>query len=325
MAPVPHILSIGNSFAPQAIELILSIQRLEFHLPVSVEGQPDLLDIDRCYHATGGGFWGAIMDGRLTGTIGLVHIGRHQGVLRKFFVAKDYRGKEKGIAQRLLNALLSHCDSAGIKDIYLGTIDTMKAAARFYEKNGFVRIQKTGLPPTFPLMPVDNVFYHLHLAAPAGSVKLIDRSGMLGIATRLQRLSDQLRRDASQIYETAGIPFEAKWFPVIFVLDVESPLSVMEIAGQIGYSHPSTISLLKELEKARLVRSANDKRDSRKRIVHLTPGGRELVRRMKPIWERMNHALTDLTHSPYPLLQALDEVERRLKKESFLNRVDRLN
>lgn len=324
MEPGPNILSIGNTFAQPVIGLILPIQQLEFHLPVSVEGQPDLLDIDRSYHATGGGFWGAFMDGRLVGTIGLINIGNHQGVLRKFFVDKDYRGREKGIAQQLLDALLAHCHSAGITDIYLGTIDTMTAAARFYGRNGFLRIQKNRLPPTFPLMPVDNVFYHLHVAASAGGMKVIDRSGILGIATRLQRLSDQLRRDASQIYETAGIPFEAKWFPVIFVLDAESPLTVMEITGQIGYSHPSTIHLLKELEKAKLVRSTDDKRDSRKRLIHLTPAGRDLIRRMKPIWSRIATALSDLTHTGCPLLQTLDEVEMRLKTESLHDRTMRL-
>jgi hypothetical protein len=35
----------------------------------------------------------------------------------------------------------------------------MKAAHRFYEKNGFKQISKQDLPDDFPLMPVDNVFY----------------------------------------------------------------------------------------------------------------------------------------------------------------------
>jgi hypothetical protein len=35
----------------------------------------------------------------------------------------------------------------------------MKAAHRFYEKNGFVEIAKEQLPESFPLMRVDNRFF----------------------------------------------------------------------------------------------------------------------------------------------------------------------
>lgn len=363
MGPEMTILSIGNAWSARAIELILPIQQLEFHLPVTAAGQPDLADIDRFYHAPGGGFWGAVIDGRLIGTIGLLAIGNHTGVIRKLFVhkdargpqggdargpqggdawgpqggvakdargpqrgiAKDARGPQRSIAQRLLDTLIDHARTTGIRDLYLGTVDTMKAAARLYERNGAVRIQKTQLPPLFPLVAVDNTFYHLHIVQPSrrgGSA--IDRSGILAIATRLQRLSDQLRKDAAMIYAAAGIRFEAKWFPVIYVLDARSPLTVMEIAADIGYTHPSTISLLQQLEKERLVRSARDRTDSRRRHVQLTPKGRKLVERMRPVWQHMTRALAELTDTPHALLHALDEVEAQLEKENFLERTRRL-
>jgi DNA-binding MarR family transcriptional regulator/GNAT superfamily N-acetyltransferase len=324
MEPEIIICSIGNSWSPKAIGLILPIQQSEFHLPVTIDGQPDLLDIDRFYHRPGGGFWAAVDGGRLIGTIGLLAIGNNTGVIRKLFVHEEYRGKQWGVAQRLLDTLKAFCLSAGIRDIYLGTIDTMKAAARFYERNGFRGIPKSQLPAIFPLLPVDNTFYHLDLPHASAGKNTIDRTGILAIATRLLRLSEQLRKDAGEIYEMAGIPFEPKWFPVIYVLDRKTPRTVMEIAGEIGYTHPSTISLLQQLEKGRLVRSARDKTDSRKRLVHLTPKGQELISRMKPVWHQMTVALTDLTDTAHPLLPALDEIEQRLQKESFLERTRRL-
>ena len=39
----------------------------------------------------------------------------------------------------------------------------MLAAQRFYEKNGFRRVAVEELPPGFPRMPVDQVFYRLDL------------------------------------------------------------------------------------------------------------------------------------------------------------------
>ncbi len=83
----------------------------------------------------------------------------------------------------------------------------------------------------------------------------IDSSGVLAISTRLQRLSDRLRKDGQRIYEAHGVAFEPKWFPVIYTLLRRSPMSVVELAQEIGYAHPSTISLLKELEKNKWIRS----------------------------------------------------------------------
>ena len=77
----------------------------------------------------------------------------------------------------------------------------------------------------------------------------IDQAGILAISTRLQRLSDQIRKDGLLLYKEYGIEFEPKWFPVIYALHIKNVLSVVEIAREIGYAHPSTISLLKELEK----------------------------------------------------------------------------
>jgi N-acetylglutamate synthase-like GNAT family acetyltransferase len=148
----------------QVIDLILPIQQLEFNVATSLEAQPDLLDIERYYTQPGGGFWGALDEqGQVIGTIALVLFQKDAGAIRKMFVKREYRGKEYGVARRLLEVLIDYSRQAGIKDLYLGTVEVMKAAHRFYEKNGFTRAEKQGLPPSFPLMNVDNVFYHLSL------------------------------------------------------------------------------------------------------------------------------------------------------------------
>ncbi|NLR57892.1 GNAT family N-acetyltransferase [Chitinophaga polysaccharea] len=163
MSTVPTIRMIDNHFSQQAIGLILPIQQQEFNIPVTLEDQPDLLDIDTCYHRTGGGFWGAMQGETLIGTIALIAIGHQAGAIRKMFVKKEFRGKELGIAQRLLEGLIAYSRQQGIQDLYLGTVNKLEAAMRFYERNHFKRIPKTDLPSYFPVMPADNVFYHLHL------------------------------------------------------------------------------------------------------------------------------------------------------------------
>lgn len=152
----------------------------------------------------------------------------------------------------------------------------------------------------------------------------IDRSGVLAISTRLQRLSDRLRKDGQRIYAAHGLDFEPKWFPVIYTLLHRSPMSVGELAQEIGYAHPSTISLLKELEKNKWVQSKKDKTDERKRLLQLTAKGKAIAAEMEPVWRKMTLALTALTNTANNLLQAITEVEANLDQQDFYSRTAQL-
>lgn len=155
-------------------------------------------------------------------------------------------------------------------------------------------------------------------------MNVIDESGILAISTRLQRLADQLRKDGMLIYKANSIDFEPKWFPVIYTLHFKPVLSVVELANEIGYTHPSTISLLKELEKEKLIRSKKDKADERKRLVQLTAKGKTLVESMLPVWEVMKAATTELTNTQNNIMKAITEVEEQISKQSFFARAQRL-
>ena len=141
------------------VDLILPIQQQEFGISIGKQDQPDLLDIPKFYREPGGNFWVARVDGRVVGTIGLLAIGNQQAALRKMFVAKEFRGREKKVAQALLETLLNWAQARGLQEIFLGTTDKFLAAHRFYEKNGFIRVEPEQLPPAFPRMAVDSVFY----------------------------------------------------------------------------------------------------------------------------------------------------------------------
>jgi DNA-binding MarR family transcriptional regulator len=151
-------------------------------------------------------------------------------------------------------------------------------------------------------------------------MNVIDNSGLLAIATRLQRLSDQFRKDGVLIYKARGIDFEPKWFPVIYTLHHKPGIGVMELAAEIGYAHPSTIILLKELEKEKLIQSKKDRRDERKRLLLLTEKGQQLIGRMQPVWEAMTAATAELTDTQNNLLKAIEEVEAKFREVSFLQR-----
>src|ERR1700753_3636874 len=117
---------IHNEYCEELIDLILSIQQKEFGLSITINQQLDLLDIDANYHAGGGCFWGAFVGTELVGTIALINTGHNAGCIRKMFVKKDYRGKEWGTAQKLLNVLLQFCREKNIDKIQLGTVEPLK-------------------------------------------------------------------------------------------------------------------------------------------------------------------------------------------------------
>ncbi|MGC4035833.1 MAG: GNAT family N-acetyltransferase [Chitinophagaceae bacterium] len=154
---------LDNTYSEQIGELILPIQQQEFNIPITLAEQVDLSSIEQFYDSTGGCFLGAFINNYLVGTLAIISFAGDAGAIRKMFVRKEYRGREYMIAQRLFQTLISYCIDKKITNIYLGTIDVFKAAQRFYERNGFVEINKTDLPAAFPLMSVDNVFYYRDL------------------------------------------------------------------------------------------------------------------------------------------------------------------
>ncbi len=152
---------IYNSYTDEIIELITHIQQKEFNIPITVHDQPDLLDIEANYHAGGGNFWGAFSGDELVGTIALINIGHHAGTIRKMFVNDGHRGT--GLAQQLLETLVQDAAKKQMTDIYLGTSAVLKAAHRFYERNGFILTDINEFPTYFPRVAIDTMFYKLSL------------------------------------------------------------------------------------------------------------------------------------------------------------------
>lgn len=152
-----------QGYQEQITSLILSIQRGEFQIPITIEDQPDLSAIEGFYQDKHGNFFVALDEDTMVGTIGLIDIGNRQGALRKMFVRPTYRGADHNTARLLLRRLLEWAREQGLVEIYLGTTPFFKAAHRFYEKNGFEEIAPQELPEGFPVMKVDTKFYKLVL------------------------------------------------------------------------------------------------------------------------------------------------------------------
>ena len=148
----------SNEFHAQVVELVTSIQQKEFGVNITYEDQPDLQDIQGFFQKGKGNFWIALDGDKVVGSIALIDLG-DKGAIRKMFVHKDYRGSERGIAKALLDNLEQWSLQHNINQIFLGTVDALKAAHRFYEKNGYQQITIDQLPKNFPRMEVDTMFF----------------------------------------------------------------------------------------------------------------------------------------------------------------------
>jgi len=154
-----EIIPFSEHHLPGVVDVILPIQQSEFNIPITLEAQPDLLDIPGYYQKGNGNFWVALDGDEIVGTIALLDIGNNQGALRKMFVKAAFRGSMQAVAHRLLRVMLEWCRQHHVREVFLGTTEKFLAAHRFYEKNGFAEIQQDQLPVSFPIMSVDTKFF----------------------------------------------------------------------------------------------------------------------------------------------------------------------
>lgn len=153
---------------------------------------------------------------------------------------------------------------------------------------------------------------------------LIEELGELAVATRLMRLGELTRKDVTRIYKEHHLDFESKWFPVLYVLSRKGSLSVIELADEIGYAHPSVIALVKEMQKKKLVRSIANKSDGRKRMLSLTPKANDMIDEFKPLWDDFKAINNVIYNNGSSLLKAIEDAEAALQSECFYSRYKKL-
>ncbi len=101
---------------------------------------PDLGRFSEIYNTPGNAYWVAEdEDGRIAGGTGIGRLEGAEGVceLQKMYCLPLARGT--GIAGQLINIALEYA-ARYYSRCYLETLENMKAAQKFYEKHGFVRI-----------------------------------------------------------------------------------------------------------------------------------------------------------------------------------------
>jgi DNA-binding MarR family transcriptional regulator/predicted GNAT family N-acyltransferase len=151
---------------------------------------------------------------------------------------------------------------------------------------------------------------------------LIRELGPLAFASRLKRISEQLMRDVSRIYQEQDVDFQARWFPVLYLLGQKQSMSVTEIAQALRMTHPAINQVAAGMSEAGLLSSSKDEHDERRRMLALSSKGARTMTSLVPVWKDIETATTDLINSTdCDFLSAMDQLEAALEEQDIYQRV----
>ncbi|WP_196491542.1 MarR family winged helix-turn-helix transcriptional regulator [Erythrobacter donghaensis] len=143
------------------------------------------------------------------------------------------------------------------------------------------------------------------------------------LGTRLRALLAMLDGDVEALYARLGTPFRPRFYPVVSHLLAAGSATVGELAGAAGVSQPAITQTLSEMEKLGLI-DVSVADDRRVRSVALSQAGAATAGELAPMWLAIDDAADELDRElPYALSAILDAASDALRKERFLDRIDR--
>jgi len=158
------IVEYEPTFRQQVVDLIMYVQNIEYGVGLTIDDQPDILDIPAHYIASGGNFWVALgPDREVLGCIGLQKNSETVAVLKKFFVYAKYRGQPHGYSQHLFATLLAFAQAAHLRTIILDTPAVAQRSHSFYRRKGFREISRAELPVPYEFPDRNSLLFLLDL------------------------------------------------------------------------------------------------------------------------------------------------------------------
>ena len=149
-----------------------------------------------------------------------------------------------------------------------------------------------------------------------------NKTGKMALGSRLRRLSELFTEQAGKVYELYNVDMHPKWFPVFYVLSAGEEKSITQIALEIGHSHPSVSTIVKEMLKKGIVKESADKTDGRKNYIRLSAKGLAINDNINYQIKDTNAAIEGaFKQTQYNLWKAIEEWEFLLERKDLLKRV----
>jgi DNA-binding MarR family transcriptional regulator len=148
--------------------------------------------------------------------------------------------------------------------------------------------------------------------------------GYLVFGSRLRRLSEYFLMEVNKVYEQAGIPFDASWFPVFYLLSKQQPLPMIDISEQLEISHSAVSQMVTNLKKKGLLKTTPCKEDGRRQLVAFSKKGEELLQQIQPVWAAITEAMNELVmenKQSQQVLAAIAQIEQSVQQTALAERI----
>src|SRR5258708_3440881 len=158
---IPKI-EIGRAQAEEADSAFALVE--EYFVAIGVVVRENRQQFVEEYFGEGRGLWQARAEGELAGCVGLRKLRCPENndssatkcaEIKRMYVRENFRGRS--VAQNLLAVVEEFARAAGYDWIYLDTTQEMKAAARLYQRNGFVRCERYNQNPQAAIFMCKNL------------------------------------------------------------------------------------------------------------------------------------------------------------------------
>jgi len=147
--------------------------------------------------------------------------------------------------------------------------------------------------------------------------------GAMAFASRLRRLSDRLKSEATRLYQAAGIEFNDSWFLLALMLSKREGVTVKEVSEAFGISHSAISQMATAMKSRKLIEGRKDPNDRRRTLLYLTEGGRSAVKALKPLWNTIGNCTEEIiSQTGEDILSAITEMEERIQERDLFTRVN---
>jgi len=142
--------------------------------------------------------------------------------------------------------------------------------------------------------------------------------GNLGLGSRLKRISDYMMRETQLVYDYYHIDFDSYLFPVFKTISNYDGITNTQLVDQLKFTQPAITQFVNKLSKKSYIIQYNNDVDKRKKIIHLTEEGKQLLVKIKPLWIAIDKTIKQVTHHKSDaLLEHINQLEDTFKKHHF--------
>lgn len=146
--------------------------------------------------------------------------------------------------------------------------------------------------------------------------------GIIGIATRLKRLSEMLAIQVQEVYDEHDRNFKVSWFTTMANIKYEGEIDFKTLAGKNNVSASAVSQVITDLKKHKMVYIKAGLEDKRSKTISLTEKGNKYLESIIPDLNEIEKDLIEVFQNKAgKFTKELERIEENFKSKTFLQRI----